>query len=595
MNMKRNIILVFCPLLLLISSCEKIWEEKPNNEWDEKYIWTSPDIAEGVLYNAYYAIPNRPDSYGSNFLDAATDNAVTSSYGSSVFNLVNGNYSVMYNPIDIWETCYKQFQYINLFIEKGLDDHLKYDRVDEEQDAAFKKRLKGEAYFLRAFWGFQLLKMYGGKSAQGQALGYPIVVDFVTQEDASNLSSFTRNTYEECVDQILSDCEVAMDCLPDSYTGEDIVNGATEIGRATRIAAFALKSSVSLYAASPAYQSDDCVKILGMGQFEVLDEEQYQQKWEKAALIADSLINESAFGANFTALKYTDLADAPNKTPSEFIMRIYHNTSSTEARHFPPSYLGTANTVPSQNLVDAFPMLNGYPIHDELSGYDVNSPYNGRDKRLYLNVYYHGAAFGDSQTPLDMTENSIDSPGGNQYSSRTGYYLAKFMSKKSKMLDPISSSSAQHYYPYMRRAEVFLNYAEAANEAWGPKENPKGCRYSAYDIIKIIRNVSGGITDTEYLDRMSEDKDLFRELILNERRLELAFENHRYFDMRRRLMDLTESVYGVRVSMAGETMSFDTSVEVEKRKFDDIKYYYAPIPYEEIVKNPELENNIGWK
>ena len=589
-----NIVLV-C-LLPMFFSCSKIWDEKRNNDWDEKYIWNNPEIASGVLHNAYKAIMNRPDGYDGNFLDAATDNAVTSAYGSDIYNLSHGNYSVKANPIANWSTCYQQFQYINSFLENGLGDNIKYDRVDEKQDEAYKKRLKGEAYFLRAFWGFQLLKVYGGKSDSGVALGYPISIHFITQEDASVLENIRRDTYEACVEQILADCRVAEDCLPDKYEGADIVVGATEIGRATRLAALALKSSVSLYAASPAYQDDDCVKLLEMGKFTVEDETKYNEKWERAALIADSLIKEPKFGATFTALKAGNLADAPNTTPAEFLMRVFHSSNSMESRHFPPYYLGKANTVPSQNLVDAFPMKNGYPIDDVLhSGYNKDMPYEDRDNRFYLNIYYHGAKFGDSAKTIDVSDGGTDSQSYSRYASKTGYYLAKFMSQKSGLLNPISSSSPQHYYPYMRRAEVFLNFAEAANEAWGPKNNPKSCKYSAYDVIKMIRKISGGIDDTGYLDEMASNKDSFRKLIQNERRIELAFENHRYFDMRRWLLRLDDSVYGVKVSGSEGHYEFDTDVEIEKRPFNDVKYYYSPLPYDECVKNPNLENNAGWK
>ena len=114
-------------------------------------------------------------------------------------------------------------------------------------------------------------------------------------------------------------------------------------------------------------------------------------------------------------------------------------------------------------------------------------------------------------------------------------------------------------------------------------------------MIKTIRKASGGITDTRYLDEMAADKESFRELIQNERRLELAFENHRYYDMRRCLLPLNEPVRGVEVTEQNGVLHYDTSKEVEARKFDDIRYYYSPLPYNECVKNPNLVNNLGWK
>lgn len=590
-NKSISIILL---LSLGLASCGKQWEEKADNRWDPKYTWEVAEIAQGVLYNAYSAMPSRPDSYGSNFLDAATDNALTSQYDSSVYKLSMGLLSTTNNPIGMWSTAFQQFQYINLFLENGLTDKTLYNKVDPEQDAKYKNRLKGEAYFLRAYWGFRLLQLYGGKTADGEALGYPLKMYFLTEEDASDYANMTRDSYEACAQQIMADCDVAIELLPLSYSGSDPVLGSTEIGRATKVAAAALKSRVALYAASPAYQPDAIVQLNGMGDYTVRDEAALAEKWERAAAVANATIGLSGFGSIY-GLQATDLADAPNTTPSEFIFRSFHNTKELENRHFAPYYFGKAGTIPSQNLVDAFPMQNGYPISHALSDYDESDPYANRDKRFYLNVYYHGAQYGNSGLAVDVTSRGKDSPSFDPYGSRSGYYLAKFLSKNETMLDPILSANAIHYYPLLRKAEVFLNYAEAANEAWGPKGNPEGYTYTAYDVIKTLRAVSGGITDTGYLDEMARSKETFRELIRNERRIELAFENQRYFDMRRWLLPLNEPVRGVRVTAdADGTYVYDTQVELEPRMYDDVRYYYAPLPYNECVKNPYLVNNMGW-
>ena len=590
-----NKLLLLLGIGLVMASCSDMLDEKTNSQWETKYVWSVPKIAQGVLYNAYNAIEKRPDSYGSNFLDAATDNALTSNYSSAVYSLATGQMSATNNPLGIWSSVYQQFQYINLFLENGLTDETKYNLVDPEMDAEYKKRLEGEAYYLRAYWGFRMLQIYGGKTNDGEALGYPLVAHFMTEEDAMDFNSIKRNSYEECALQIMDDCDKAAEILPSEYSGDDPVWGKSEIGRATRLAALALKSKVALYAASPAYQPDAIVKLNGIGDYTVVDEASYKSKWERAAEAANVALCEPGFG-EFYALQATDLAGAPNTTPSEFIMRAYHNTNGLENSHFPPYYMGRANTIPSQNLVDAFPTIDGYPISDVRSEYKENKPYENRDRRFYLNIYYHGATFGtDTEMPLDMVMGGKDSPSIDPFASRSGYYLAKFLSKKHTMLDPITGSNDKHYYPMFRKAEIFLNYAEAANEAWGPKENPKGYKYTAYQIIKDIRAKSGGITDTGYLDEMAADKFTFADLIQNERRLELAFENQRYFDMRRRLMNLTEPVRGVEITESEDgTLSFNTEKVLEQRSYNDVKFYYCPIPRNECIKNPNIKNNLGW-
>jgi len=272
------------------------------------------------------------------------------------------------------------------------------------------------------------------------------------------------------------------------------------------------------------------------------------------------------------------------------------NTNLIEKNHFPPFYYGSAGTTPSQNLVDAIPMKNGYPIDSVLSSYNPQTPYVNRDNRLDMLVYYQGKTFAASQGPIDVVYGGRDSRSFSPLASRTGYYVSKFISNKNDdMLNPTAPKNAKHYNPYLRKGEVFLAFAEASNEVWGPKGKGPGCQYSAYDIVKTIRQNSGGITSTAYLDQMAANVDDFRKLFQNERRLETAFEDQRFYDMRRWVLPLNEPIYGISVTRDENGVLHYETQEVEKRKMDDIKFYYLPIPYEERVKNPNLINNLGWK
>lgn len=591
--MKRYNIFYLLLSLCIFYSCEDQLGEKLVNEWDTPDVWRIPEMAEGVLMKAYANIPQMPDNYGNNFLDAATDNALTSNYVSSVYKVAMGAISSTNYPFDNWSECYENLQYIHQFLENGLSDNIKYNRIDPIVDQQIKQRLKGEAYFLRAWWSFQLLMQYGGKTDSGEALGYPIITKFITEEEAGNTSSFKRNTYAECIRQIVSDCNMAMELLPDVYQGGDVVVGDAQIGRASRFAAGVLKSRVVLYGASPAYQSDSVTKITGMGTFSVVNQSAYEKNWKYAALVADTILQLPGFG-NFTALKATDLADGGNTTPADFIFRKYFNNKALETRHFPPFNYGNAQTIPSQNLVDAFPAKNGFPIDDSRSGIDPDNPYAARDNRLDLNIYYQGRTFGNSGLSINVVSGGKDSQEFHPNGSRSGYYLAKYLSKKETLLTPTQSSNTIHYHALLRKAEVFLNYAEAANEAWGPHGKDPNCKYTAYEVIKIVRQLSGGITNTTYLDEMAVNKELFRKVIQNERRLEFAFENQRFFDMRRWLLKLDDDIEGIDVKREGSALTF-TKKSIETRKLNDIRYYYAPIPYDEIVKSGgNLINNIGW-
>lgn len=584
--------------ILLVSGCEKALDTKVTWQIGDEDVWRVPELAMGVLHKAYNGISNRPDCYAENFLDAATDNAVCTQRSASVYKLGQGAMTSFNNPIGNWSTCYNMLEYVNSFLENGLSDNVLYNREDPDKDAQIKDRLRGEAYFLRAWWHFELLKMYGGKSADGKALGVPVADHYISYEEASENGMFIRPSYQATVDFICNDLDLAMELLPASYSGSDQNFGDTQIGRATSGAAAVLKSRVLLYSASPAMQDDDIVKITGMGTYEVVNPGIYQKKWELVAKQIARILTMEGFGT-YVPLLPSDIADAQSES-SDFAFRRYFNNNLLEANHFPPYYFGKSMTVPSHNLVKAFYAKNGFPVTDPRSGVDISGPafdmsrlYSVMDDRFARVIYSQGSVFGNSGTALDMSEGGRDSHGYNENATTTGYYLAKFVSTVSGMLNPVASAGSAHYNPLLRKSEVLLNYAEASNEAYGPKAVGEGSSVSAYDIIKSIRSLAGGIMSDAWLDECAGGKDTFRALIQNERRLEFAFENHRYFDMRRWLLPLDEDVCGVEITRNEDnTFSYKEKV-VEPRKYT-VRDYYAPLPYAEISKNPNLVNNTGW-
>ena len=584
--------------ILLVSGCEKALDTKVTWQIGDEDVWRVPELAMGVLHKAYNGISNRPDCYAENFLDAATDNAVCTQHSASVYKLGQGAMTSFNNPIGNWSTCYNMLEYVNSFLENGLSDNVLYNREDPDKDAQIKDRLRGEAYFLRAWWHFELLRMYGGKSADGKALGVPVADHYISYEEASENGMFIRPSYQATVDFICNDLDLAMELLPASYSGSDQNFGDTQIGRATSGAAAVLKSRVLLYSASPAMQDDDIVKITGMGTYEVVNPGIYQKKWELVAKQIARILTMEGFGT-YVPLLPSDIADAQSES-SDFAFRRYFNNNLLEANHFPPYYFGKSMTVPSHNLVKAFCAKNGFPVTDPRSGVDISGPafdmsrlYSVMDDRFARVIYSQGSVFGNSGTALDMSEGGRDSHGYNENATTTGYYLAKFVSTVSGMLNPVASAGSAHYNPLLRKSEVLLNYAEASNEAYGPKVVGEGSSVSAYDIIKSIRSLAGGIMSDAWLDECAGGKDTFRALIQNERRLEFAFENHRYFDMRRWLLPLDEDVCGVEITRNEDnTFSYKEKV-VEPRKYT-VRDYYAPLPYAEISKNPNLVNNTGW-
>ena len=586
--MKRRYLIYFVFIgAFAIGSCEDQLDPLIDSTFSEEFAYGLPNGIQGILMNAYVAIPGQFDHYQGNFLDVATDNAVTNDFGTNIYEAATGGISPWSNPLGNWDLAYQQFRNIHLFLDHGLGDGVNYNVADAKTDSLTKVRLKGEAYFLRAWWGFKLLQEFGGKTDLGTALGYTIVTKTPTDEETRDLEGVSRDTYEACVLQILADCDTAITYLPLDYIGGDPIVGTVGTGRASQRAAYALKSRVSLYAASPAYQPDDITRITGMGQFTVTGQSQYLEKWERAAEFAQEAVDN--IGA-FQSLRANHFNS--NNTPAEFIWRRYFSSRNMELLHYPPYEYGDANTGPSQNLVDAFPMQNGFPITDPRSGYDPQNPYQDRDPRLDLNVFYNGRNLNGK--PIETFKGGKDSRTVHQEATRTGYYLRKWLSVRDGLVNPENPSNDHHYHVLFRRTEIYLNLAEAANEAYGPTGTGPAINQSAVDIIKSIRSAAG-INDDTYVDEMAAlGQDAFRVLLQHERRIELAFENHRYFDMRRWLLPLDETVRGVEiVKDVNDELQF-SSIDVEARNFRDTRDYYLPLPYDELMKSPNIVNNLGW-
>lgn len=585
---KNPIALILILFSLFLSSCEEMeLDPEVENTFGDEDTWAFPNYAEGVLMNAYAAIPDRFNSYNNNFLDVATDNAVTNNYGSAIHDVATGkSLNEHFNPIGSWKGPFDQIRNVHLFMENGLGDHISYNITDSITDKQIQDRLKGEAFFLRAWWGFKLLQDYGGKTNEGDALGYPILTRTLSDEEFSELD-ITRNSYEECVAQISADIDSSMAYLPLNYAGGSTVDGISGLGRANIQVAQALKSRVMLYAASPAYQPDDIAVLTGMGTYRVNDQNAYEEKWIRAANESQEALDVMV--GNIPGLK-APMFNA-NNTPAEFLWRKYHNDRNLETYNYPPFDYGNGYTGPSQNLVDAFPGANGFPIDDPRSEYDPENPYQNRDPRMNLNILRNGQDFiGD---PLETFVGGRDSNEAHPQGTRTGYYLRKWLNIDD-MLNPENPTNTHHYHALIRKTELLLNLAEASNEAWGPTGTGSETSMSAVDAIKRIRN-NAGINSNEYVDEVAaQGKEEFRKLIQNERRLELAFENHRFYDMRRWLLPLNEEVYGMEITQEGDGSFNFEKVVVEERMFDEVKYYYQPIPFNDQIRSENLINNLGW-
>jgi hypothetical protein len=557
--MKR--LIIFCIPVLLLSSCEFL-DPKPIDDETSEDLWSHATYGEGILTQAY---TNLQGSYPID-MDYYTDNAVPSTPGTN--DLALGSWTVENNSIGNWDDAYFNLKYLNLFLENG--DDLVYAVSDAFQDSIFKANRVAEARFLRAWYQWDLLQKYAGNTGGPETMGFPIVTTVLELDDDLDLP---RNTYEECVSQIVSDCDAAYAVLPLMYSnGADLYDGLRNRGRGSGLAALALKARVYLYAASPAYGNSD------------------QAKWERAAGAAARAINQS--GGLMDLEEYGDFNDY-NSFDHIWIQPPY-NSNWMETSFYPPSLYGSGRCNPSQNLVDAFPSADGYPI-DQSALYDPSNPYANRDERFSRFIFFNGDDY--NGTVIQTYAGGADAPGGlSQQGTRTGYYMKKLLSY-SVRLTPGEENTDSRYYVFLGKTELYLNFAEAANEAYGPNDARHG--FSAAEVMRRIRMRAGIDSDTTagyqdaYLDaQAAAGKDAFREVIRNCRRIELAFEGHRFWDIRRWNLPLDHTVRGVRITNNGGNFSYAYQ-DVESHTYQD-HMRYVPVPYTQTLIMGNLVQNSGW-
>ncbi|MGH2622659.1 MAG: RagB/SusD family nutrient uptake outer membrane protein, partial [Sphingobacterium sp.] len=243
--------------------------------------------------------------------------------------------------------------------------------------------------------------------------------------------------------------------------------------------------------------------------------------------------------------------------------------------------VNNGRTSPTQELVDAFGMNNGLPITDLNSGYNENEPYANRDLRFYATIFYDGADW--LSRPVETYEGGADKPGGVKQQTKTGYYLRKFMGNFEAAAN---YSNLNHDHILFRYAEILLNYAEARNETLAAPDQ------SVYQAIEKIRERAGL---SPYELKTGLTKNQMREIIQQERRIELAFEEHRYYDVRRwKLADnaFNKELHAMVIYKTGSELIRQAS-PVLQMNFEK-KMYLAPIPFNEVIKNPQMVQNPAW-
>ena len=579
----RILLAVLIASLTAFAACDDPLNPEENFRNNLESVLMSPAKAEGIMLYGYTQMPYITPRFD----DVATDDAVSNNPANTYRTMATGGWSSLSNAQDMWTQCNRGIMNLNRFFT--IVDQIDWKPSNERLAKAFKSLYTGEAYALRGILKYFELRNHAGVSADGELLGIPIYNEYVT-----DLATFSepRKTFTESVQSIMDDFTEALKYIPMDYGDVTSVPSAYNYlsldeynnifgdqrrqnvsGRIVK----AFQARVALLAASPAFNQSNTASL-----------------WETAAKYAGDLLKDIGgiagldptgnvfwLPAQITAAK---LRTGDNKDLPEIIWRRYMRSfRDWEQDNYPPTVYGYGRINPTQNFVDAFPMKNGYPIDDAASGYDPQNPYANRDPRLAQIVVLNGSKVRGSVIN-SLTGSSNDLANKMQYSTRTGYYLRKHLNENVNVQTG-KQNTQDHIEPIIRYTEIFLDYAEAANEAWGP-DGKGSYGFSARDVVAAIRK-RAGINEDAYLATISSKEDM-RKLIRNERRIELSFEGFRFWDLRRWNVALDEPAMGVELNDG-----VYTEVEVEDRAYKPYMVY-GPIPYNEVLKFGFVQNK-GWE
>lgn len=560
----RYILLLFS--VMAVSSCDM--NPELELQLTEEDVVRTYNNTMGRANAVYTYLPDGFSYVGGAMLASACDEAEHTSEASSVHKFNTGSWSNLSNPDGAWSRCFDGIYAANLFLEKSDEVNLDYLRYDPDQNEQAKyelymnniERARLEVRFLRAFFYFELVERYGG---------VPILEKTYGVDD--DYSGIDRNSLEECIGFIVSECDGIAPELP-------AVHESGETGRVTRGAALALKSRALLFAASDLFNDPSWAG--GYGHPELIslpDDVDRQDRWDAAARAAKAVLDLSE--ARYTLLtSYPDIFLKSYSNNEAIFVRRYGSGYSFEADNYSVGFdNGNSGTTPSQNLVDAFETKSG-KVFDWNDRKMADDPYADRDPRLGFTVLTNGSTFKDRT--MEIFEGGRDGKGVVN-ATKTGYYLRKYVDPEVNLLQ---GRGTVHAWIIFRLAEIYLNYAEAMNEAYGPSD-AHGYGMTALEAVNMIRR-RRSVEMPAVPSTVSQDE--LRQRIRNERRVELAFEGHRMFDVRRWMIaeeTLGAPLKGVDIQQNSQSYIY-TPKTVENRTFE-AKMYFYPIPQTDL-------NISGW-
>lgn len=525
----------------------------------------------------YTYLPNGFTEIDGAMMASAGDEAEHTLEASAIHQFNAGSWNAVSNPDNAWAGNFRAIRSANLFLANSDNVNLESFRLDPTKQGTYTarvaeiKRWKYEARFLRAFFYFELIKRYGG---------VPVIKNVIEFED--DYSSLQRQSLQECVQFISDECDSAATVLPAKYPDG-------ELGRVTKGAALALKAKVLLYAASDLWNDPSWAGSYADLSLISLPAGDRAARWKAAADAAKAVIDlpgtTYSLYSNYRNLFITSQG---YQSMEHILVRRNGNSNDFERANFPFRFEGQTGTAPSGNLVDAYEVkvdANTAVPFDWNNPSHAANPYatsgsNARDPRLFMNVVVNNSSFKGSA--IELWNGGLDGKG-KPLAPRTGYYLRKYVDEGVNLL---TGTTSVHSWDIIRLADVYLWYAEALNE-YSPGHA---------DVLNFLNKVrtrpgvampavQAGLTQTQ-----------MRSIIRHERLVELAFEGHRFWDVRRWMIAasaLGSPVKGVEITKEPSGTFTYASKDIETRVFENKMYFY-PIPQAEILQMPNWKQNPLW-
>ncbi len=533
--------------LSLLSSCTKnILDKSPTASYSDIDVWKSSNLISNFIDNTYRQTPTG-FTYRSLKLASLTDEIFRRGGGNNIINGGNVTPAAL-GMIDFWVSP-NGYSYWPVITKCNIF----FQNIEAAPvEAGLKSRMMGEMKFLRAYAYFNLVSLYGG---------VPLITKVFGLSDEFNQP---RNSYDECMNFVITELDAAAALLPLTYS-------AANLGRVSKGAALAARSRALLYMASPLNNAANAAA-----------------KWQAAADAAKAVIDLKLYSL-FPG--YKDQFLGVNTYNVESIWsRPYNFSVSPEGTYlelqlYPNGYSGFAQVAPYHNLVDEYEMVSGKLPKDD-AAYNPQNPYINRDPRFYASILYDGAPFKDRtvETYVPGGRDSREGIISSWNATETGYYVRKFIDES--ITNPSQANQGNPPWIFFRYAEILLNYAEATYFL--------GQEATSRQYLNMVRSRPG-----VNMPAVTETGAALLARIQHERQIELVFEDHRWFDIRRWkiapvvLNKLPKRMDIVRNPVTGVKTYTVNTMELFKFGFTD-KNYLMPIPQSEIDKNPQLKQNPGY-